>query len=472
MLESSSLVLTFPLFSIFVLELEFQSEFCRDHIKFVIMVKHIHLEENLHTYIHLLSKTAKDSKTVIPGLIFGAEISQSKTAIVHMSRTPKENSDAEPAPITVLENIVDASIIEHARQSYRMLPGGLDIVGLFLVTDQDPFSSQYLPRLRKLLTQINKVVNQSNKFRNFELHEFVVCHIPTDPHKVVLKTIEVNSISNPKPVELKESIPCWADLNSNVAFEFSFPINGSEHILKSQLEESLQKFKSTITNSLVLLNGSFRKGNELLIEEEKDKKGKKKPKDVEVDPIKVINTILLIPEMITEDGCCKTELRMSGTMCTKAYVHHKATVQEAEEVIKEDLLRSLYFRCEMHCDSLVGDDLRDTMSEDESVLHEPPRRVMINLPYSSHLMICDYLFPGEGSQDSLSSLADLMDMDCTEGDIQDYWEATYVTDSPPQEAALLSQNEIVQVSHQNWANLMLLSVIVLLIAIVFIWILK
>lgn len=52
------------------------------------------------------------------------------------------------------------------------------------------------------------------------------------------------------------------------------------------------------------------------------------------------------------------------------------------------------------------------------MLHEPPRRVLAPLPYSP-ISISDYLFPGEGPADSLTSLADLLDLGTLmEGDIQ------------------------------------------------------
>ena len=53
-----------------------------------------------------------------------------------------------------------------------------------------------------------------------------------------------------------------------------------------------------------------------------------------------------------------------------------------------------------------------------AVLHEPPRRILAPLPFSP-VSISDYLFPGEGPADSLTSLADLLDLGALmEGDIQ------------------------------------------------------
>ena len=50
-------------------------------------------------------------------------------------------------------------------------------------------------------------------------------------------------------------------------------------------------------------------------------------------------------------------MRLSGRMAIRAYLHPRATVGEAIEAVKEDLLRSLNARCDMHCDSLVGEEI-------------------------------------------------------------------------------------------------------------------
>lgn len=43
-------------------------------------------------------------------------------------------------------------------------------------------------------------------------------------------------------------------------------------------------------------------------------------------------------------------------------------------------------------------------------VHEPPRRVLIELP-NSNITLSDYLFPGEGPEDAKSSLEELLDIE-------------------------------------------------------------
>ena len=50
-------------------------------------------------------------------------------------------------------------------------------------------------------------------------------------------------------------------------------------------------------------------------------------------------------------------------------------------------------------------------------LHEPPRRVLVELP-QSRITLSDYLFPGEGPQEALISLQELLDLEVQESSVQ------------------------------------------------------
>lgn len=57
-------------------------------------------------------------------------------------------------------------------------------------------------------------------------------------------------------------------------------------------------------------------------------------------------------------------------MC--AYLHEAATVGEAVEAVKTDIIRSLKGRFQMHCDSLVGDDTSGSDQTDVSFCRPKP----------------------------------------------------------------------------------------------------
>nr|CAG4638670.1 EOG090X0BI6 [Cyclestheria hislopi] len=199
----------------------------------------------------------------------------------------------------------------------------------------------------------------------------------------------------------------------------------SEGSLRQQVESALELYNKSVRQCLCLIDGQLRPDSELLDAPAEKESGKKKSKQTSTEErLKTWNIQILIPEpeMKVEKQKCITELRFGGQMCIKGYVHNKATVGEACQIVKEDIIRSLWARCDMHCDSLIGEEQRG-QPDVRPVLHEPPRRVLAPLPYSP-ISVSDYLFPGEGPADSLISLADLLDLGgLLEGDIQDYWEA-------------------------------------------------
>jgi hypothetical protein len=107
-------------------------------------------------------------------------------------------------------------------------------------------------------------------------------------------------------------------------------------------------------------------------------------------------------------------MHIKGVLQGRTYLHSKATVKEAVQAIKDDLLRSLFSRCEIHCEDLL---LIDEEQQDPWVVHEPPRRVFAPLP-GDQLTVSDYLFPGESASDALSALEELLDLHVTEEEIE------------------------------------------------------
>jgi len=115
-------------------------------------------------------------------------------------------------------------------------------------------------------------------------------------------------------------------------------------------------------------------------------------------------------------------------------LHPEATVLEAIEAIKEDLMKTISARLDIHCDSLVGDDTKGTDQPNVPVIHEPPRRCMIALPDFKRdqnklngkdgdgdedeedvdemedlgrIMVSDFLFPGETPYESVDSVREV-----------------------------------------------------------------
>nr|CAG4650409.1 EOG090X0BI6 [Sida crystallina] len=394
-----------------------------------------------------------EKKELIVGLIFGQEFSAQKSCVIHLSRTPepnvednddsedvntpsKRNSSKTQKTTKAVEDFDDSLILDHVRQVMRTLPGGINVLGLFMVSDSDPFQNSGLNnRFRKLLTSIDGIISKNSiTIRQQLTCERIVLHISNVSMKYTAKTIDIASpIASPKPAEWKfvgAAGSPWIELHCTLNVEFFITLSEIESsgTLRNQVEAGLEHYNKAVKQCVCIIEGNLPSDSDLLIPVENAPEkgsGKKKQKQAEIEErIKTLNIQVLIPEPEVKFEKQKTtaELRFGGQMCIKAYIHSKATVREAYQVIREDITRSLWARCDMHCDSLIGDEQRG-QPHVRAVLHEPPRRVLAPLPYSP-ISISDYLFPGEGPADSLTSLADLLDLGTLlDGDIQDYWEA-------------------------------------------------
>ena len=58
-----------------------------------------------------------------------------------------------------------------------------------------------------------------------------------------------------------------------------------------------------------------------------------------------------------------SRMKITGKMNTCSFLHPRATVGDAVRAVKTDILRSLRGRIQMHCDSLVGEELKGTEEE-------------------------------------------------------------------------------------------------------------
>jgi len=79
-------------------------------------------------------------------------------------------------------------------------------------------------------------------------------------------------------------------------------------------------------------------------------------------------------------------------------------------MLREDIIRSMASRTEMHCESLIDEEVT-TQGDGENtgkVYHEIPRRVFTHFPGNDNLLASDYLFPGEGPKCSFGSFRDIL----------------------------------------------------------------
>ena len=362
-----------------------------------------------------------------------------------------------------------------------MLPGGLHVLGLLLVdataisnaSSQSAFRNKIEKLLQTIETVNNKTSFSSPEESNCEANLYVL-NIDRKSgtsrvQSVQLQVDQNGNICKDAPLKWKQSdiksaasedkITCgpWQVVKANFILDYPvvFSPDQTEGLtLSAKVDIALEEVKGSISTATVLFDGMKRVHNSsgnyldpsLKISTANKKDGGKKSKgksskkqnyeqtddelQLETDPhVKEYTAdILLGANRPIEDNCHSpnevtidsgSRLRFGGKMCVRVYMRPRSTIKETSNAVKEDILRSLRARLEMHCDSLVGEETKGTEKEDTPIVHEPPRRCLIGLPQREYdenfevtqeadsVMISDFLYPGETSYDSMESVQEV-----------------------------------------------------------------
>ncbi|XP_047488854.1 protein odr-4 homolog [Penaeus chinensis] len=421
-------------------------------------------EESLQDRLTALAKVG----TFQIGLLIGQN-ARDRDYLVHLAPTPipdegdlsSEEEDAVPhSPKTEhgkskvpesISKVVDAIVAQHTRQVVRMLPGGLDVIGLFVVTPQSDYdTSQSQSKIRSILGAVHrtaaKILLETAELRT----EKIILHVCTQSFKCTVKTVDVSptavGIQNSAELRFHRGGVKWQQISYsyNINLNFWLPKDKSPQSLYKLILSLIKPWAQSVTKSLILIDSELQNSYDFLDPYAEEKQTKKKGSGgsgvrggmADLSPPKVFTAEILdsgAPLAVEGPGSGLEEssgnVRLAGTVAGLAFVHSKATVGEAKSSVLVDLVRSVVARWEMHCDSLVEEPPSNLVGP---IIHEPPRRVFLEgggLPVS----LCDYLFPGDNTTDACQSAKELLGLTVRAEHVDDTLEtladATEVMDS-------------------------------------------
>nr|XP_054760829.1 uncharacterized protein LOC129267110 [Lytechinus pictus] len=120
-----------------------------------------------------------------------------------------------------------------------------------------------------------------------------------------------------------------------------------------------------------------------------------------------------------ERGTVQANIYITGTMSSRAFVDPKATVDEAIQAVKEDLLRTVHARFDLLASDLrqsSGDEeLKETQIAPPTVI-ATPRRIYARLR-TSPILVSDYAFAEEQAGEIADRMAELLDVEVSEEDL-------------------------------------------------------
>ncbi|KAG5306359.1 ODR4 protein, partial [Pseudoatta argentina] len=431
------------------------------------MGRTVYVEKHLRTY---LTSLAKPDGYVI-GLILGQSAGQ-KDYIVHLAKTPPPltknvveetlisstvsmEQDAANIYIRSVKDIPMSWVADHAKHVTRMLPGGMWVLGVFIVGPEDTLdNTSNVQKLKSVLGAIHKTLSWNNKYLcGNNQDEKLILSFNSIAQKYICKSIDIAKDSMLKPADWKfqEKATKWHQLETLVDFDrlYLIAVDKDPETLKKQLQNILTNVADLIDSSLIVIEGEVRSPDDTLETLGKRKKSSnKKCKNKTDDSNNSLQVSLYIPcsqdnsNVDVRTTSCSASIRLIGQLVSRTFVHQRASIAEANTAVKEDIVRSLASRLEMHWDSLIEEEngspegksrMRDmdinivvefdnllhlcNLFSENITLHEPPRRVLIALP-DNKVTLSDYLFPGEGPQEALLSLQELLDLNVQESQVQ------------------------------------------------------
>ncbi|XP_011303710.1 protein odr-4 homolog [Fopius arisanus] len=406
------------------------------------MGRSVYAGQSLLNYLISLS----DSDTYTVGLILGQSTDQ-RDYVIHLARTPppapkdvieetligSTTNIQQESPVKLTKSVKDVPsswVADHALHVTRMLPGGMWVLGIFVVGPSDCFSdSSDTQQLKSIISSLHKNFESSPYLYGNNPRESLILTFNSLTKKFSCKSFDVKLNNSMKNADWKfqDNITKWYQLETRVDLDQVFPVVDGEEseTLKQQLQNILNDMSDIINSSLVIIEGDKRPSDQLIeIVGNKKKKERKELKSNESDESisdKSLQATIYVPcpmksERELREVNCVASIRLVGQIGSRTFVHQKSTIMEATGIIKQDIMRSLASRLEMHWDSLLEEE--NELPEDNFTLHEPPRRVLVALP-QSRITLSDYLFPGEGPQEALISLQELLDLQVQESSVQE-----------------------------------------------------
>lgn len=353
------------------------------------------VEETVGQY---LSSINLQGKPFVSGLLIG-QCSSQKDYVILATRTPpkEEQNDNVKQPRARLDNLDEEWATEHASQVSRMLPGGLVVLGIFIITTLE-LADDFQNALRR---------------------------------------------SSARPADWKYQSrvsASWLSLDCTVHVNIHIPLSATSvsYTLEKNTKSGLTRWAKQIENGVYLINGQV-KGNDCdLLEGQKKSRGNTQATAHSFD-VRVLTQLLLNSDhrSTATVQICSGSVNLRGNVKCRAYIHsNRPKVKDAVQAVKRDILNTVADRCEILFEDLLLNEIPEKKN------YELPQRVFVPLPGST-VMLCDYKFGDESAEEIRDHFSEMLDHEIQIEDLEIAEEVNTacMTSSVNSEASLTNTSE-------------------------------
>uniref|UniRef100_A0A3B3VZR4 Protein odr-4 homolog n=1 Tax=Poecilia latipinna TaxID=48699 RepID=A0A3B3VZR4_9TELE len=326
------------------------------------------VEDDVEGY---LSRLCSQLAGPVTGLLIGQSTVQ-RDFVVMTTRTPQNDESADGG-----KSVDKEWVSEHARQVSRMLPGGLSVLGVFIISESD--AKDTLTTLRQLVFSVENLISSERLWTpaDDDVTDCVTLHVNPKTRKTVCRTFDVKDPKSvAKPADWKyQSGVCssWATVSSSCLFQ-----------------EELKVWAQQIERGVCLIDG------------------KKLPEDSELKAGQV--DVQTAADVVQRCGGC---VSVRGAIHSRAFLHsNKPKAKLAEkQLLKRDIVSTVATRVQM---LLEEPQKQNEENKEQSCL---PRRVFCPVKSTGPLSVCDYQFSDEGLSEMTDRFKEMLDMDAAEEDL-------------------------------------------------------
>ncbi|XP_017939328.1 protein odr-4 homolog isoform X2 [Manacus vitellinus] len=327
------------------------------------------VEEGIGQYLSELSTAVKPYVT---GLLIG-QCSPQRDYVIRAVRTPPKDQHKEQNSPPKLASLDEEWITTHASQVSRMLPGGLLVLGVFMIASPE-LAKDGQNALRKLIFSVEKSLTKRRLWKpaEEEVSDRAALQICSATKKVVCRTYDVQDPkSSAKPADWKYQSALsasWLALGCTVNVNIHIPLlaTSPNHDLEKNTKNGLNRWSKQIEDSVFLINGQVKDDDTELLEGQKKSRG--------------------------------------NTQSSTQFSDVKVLTQLA---LKRDIINTLSDRCEILFEDLILNEGPQKKSF-EREYHVLPQRLFVPVPGSS-VMLSDYKFGDEAAGEIQERFVELLD---------------------------------------------------------------
>ncbi|XP_068930535.1 protein odr-4 homolog [Petaurus breviceps papuanus] len=366
-------------------------------------------------------------KAFVSGILIG-QCSLQRDYVVLATRTPprEEQNENARSSQSQLDDLDEEWITAHASQVSRMLPGGLLVLGMFIVTTPD-LGKDVQNALRRLVFAVEKSITKKRLWNLTEddISDRVTLHVCSSTKKILCRTYDIRDPkSSPKPADWKYQnglSTSWLSLDCTIHVNIHVPLSTTtaSYPLEKNTKNGLARWAKQIEGGVYLINGQVKEEDcELLEGQKKSSRGNTQTTSQTFD-VRVLTHLLLNSNhrSTATVQVCSGSVNLKGSVTCRAYIHsNKPKVKDAVQALKRDILNTVSDRCEILFEDLLMHETPGN-KDAEKEFHALPHRIFVPIPGSS-VTLCDYKFGDESTREIQERFMELLDQHVGADDLE------------------------------------------------------